>query len=145
MSSRQSRATSKASSTKHQHQQQSATFKSKVEEAIIKSSEPIQINETKEITANKEKGIWANRCEVCTWKGDLPISEYPINEDCCPDVITKKSCKKVEYNQEIAVRYLKPPAPPAPGEIIIRQEPNKPTAPAPPVIIRFEFEHGFSR
>ena len=36
----------------------------------------------------------------------------------------------------MAVRYLKPPAPPAPGEIIIKQEPNKPVAPAPPLIIR---------
>ena len=57
-----------------------SAFKSKVEEAILQSSEPITINETKEIMANKERGIWANRCEVCTWKGDLPIQEYPINE-----------------------------------------------------------------
>jgi hypothetical protein len=57
-----------------------SAFKSKVEEAILKSQEPICISETKEITANKERGIWANRCEVCTWKGDLPIQEYPINE-----------------------------------------------------------------
>ena len=111
-------------------------FKSKVEQSILKSTEPITINETKEITANKEKGIWANRCEVCTWKGDLPIQEYPINEDPCPEIINKKSCKKVEYCQEIAIRYLKPPAPAAPGDIIIRTEPNKPTNPAPPVIIR---------
>ena len=113
-----------------------STFKSKVEEAIIRSAEPIPINETKQITANRETGIWANKCEVCTWKGDLPISEYPINEDCCPDLIKKKSCKKVEYNQEIAIRYLKPPAPATPGPIIVKQEPNKPTAPAPPLIIR---------
>ncbi len=113
-----------------------SAFKSKVEQAILQSTEPITINETKEIMANKERGIWANRCEVCTWKGDLPIGEYPINQDCCPDLIKKKSCKKVEYNQEIAIRYLKPPTPQAPGEIIIKHEPNKPTAPAPPLIIR---------
>jgi DnaJ-class molecular chaperone len=96
-----------------------SAFKSKVEEAILKSTEPITINETKEITANKERGLWANRCEVCTWKGDLPIQEYPINEDNCPELIKKKSCKRVEYNQEIAIRYLKPPSPAAPGDIII--------------------------
>jgi len=112
------------------------SFRSKVEEAILKSTEPIPINETKQITANRETGIWANKCEVCTWKGDLPISEYPINEDCCPDLIRKKSCKKVEYNQEIAIRYLKPPAPATPGPIIVKQEPNKPTAPASPLIMR---------
>jgi hypothetical protein len=113
-----------------------AAFNSKVEQAILKSTEPICISETKEITANKERGIWANRCEVCTWKGDLPIQEYPINEDNCPEVINKKSCKKVEYCQEIAIRYLKPPAAPEPGPIVIKTEPNKPTAPAPPVILR---------
>ncbi len=113
-----------------------SAFKSKVEQAILQSTEPITVTETKEITANKERGIWANRCEVCTWKGDLPIQEYPINEDNCPEIIKKKSCKKVEYNQEIAIRYLKPPSPAAPGDIIIKTEPNKPTAPAPPVIIR---------
>jgi hypothetical protein len=112
------------------------TFKSKVEQAILQSTEPITINETQQISANNERGIWANKCEVCTWKGDLPIGEYPINQDCCPDLIKKKSCKKVEYNQEIAIRYLKPPTPQAPGEIIIKHEPNKPTAPAPPLIIR---------
>ena len=101
-----------------------STFKSKVEQAILKSTEPICISETKEITANKERGIWANRCEVCTWKGDLPIQDYPINEDNCPDIINKKSCKKVEYCQEIAIRYLKPPTPPVPGEIVIKQEAN---------------------
>jgi len=112
-----------------------AEFKSKVEEAILRSAEPIQINETQQINAGRERGIWANKCEVCTWKGDLPIQEYPINEDNCPCVI-KKPSKRVEYTQEINVRYLKPPAPPTPGPIIVKQEPNKPTAPAPPVIIR---------
>jgi len=36
----------------------------------------------------------------------------------------------------MAVRYLKPPTPPAPGEIIIKQEPNVLPAPAPPIVIR---------
>jgi hypothetical protein len=112
------------------------SFKSKVEEAILKSSEPIRINETQQISANKERGIWANRCEVCTWKGDIPIQQYPINDDPCPEIIHKKSCKRLEYQQEIAIRYLKPPAPAQPGEIIIKHEANKPTAPAPPIVIR---------
>jgi len=57
-----------------------SAFKSKVEQAILKSTEPICFNETKEIIANKERGIFLNRCEVCLWKGDLPIQDYPINE-----------------------------------------------------------------
>ena len=111
-------------------------FFSEIENAILRSNEPITINETQEIIAAGNRGIFANRCEVCTWKGDLPICEYPINEDACPEVLNKRSKQRLEYIQEMAVRYLKPPAPPAPGEIIIKQEPNQLPAPAPPVIIR---------
>lgn len=114
-----------------------ATFKSKVEEAVIKSKEPIKSNETQQIQANKEKGVWLNRCETCAWKSDVPLSEYPINDDPCPCVIKKKS-KKIDQTQKIAIRYLKPPTPPAPGPIIVRREANKPTAPAPPLVIRQE-------
>ena len=100
----------------------SSNFISNVEASILRSCEPIPISETQEITAAGNRGIFANRCEVCQWKGDLPINEYPINEDACPEVINKKLKQKLEYVQEMAVRYLKPPTPPAPGEIIIKQE-----------------------
>ena len=113
-----------------------ASYMSKIEASILRSSEPIPICETQEIIAAGNRGIFANRCEVCTWKGDLPINEYPINEDACPNVINKRLKQKLEYVQEMAIRYLKPPTPPAPGEIIIKQEPNRPVAPAPPIVIR---------
>jgi hypothetical protein len=38
--------------------------------------------------------------------------------------------------QELAIRYLRPPTPPPPGEILINQECNTLTPPAPPLIIR---------
>jgi hypothetical protein len=114
-----------------------ALFNSKVEEAVINSKEPIKSNETHQITANKEKGLWLNRCETCNWKGDVPLSEYPINDDPCPHVIKKKS-KKIDQTQKITIKYLKPPTPPAPGPIIVKKEPNKLTAPAPPLVIRQE-------
>lgn len=44
--------------------------------------------------------------------------------------------KKLEYIQEIAIRYLRPPNPPPPGEILITQEPNVLPLPAPPIVIR---------
>jgi len=47
-----------------------------------------------------------------------------------PVVIQKKS-KPVTYIQKINVAYYKPPAPPAPGPVIIR-EVRPPQAPAPP-------------
>ena len=36
----------------------------------------------------------------------------------------------------MAIRYLRPPTPPIPGDIIITQEANTLTAPAPPLVIR---------
>lgn len=38
--------------------------------------------------------------------------------------------------KELAIRYLRPPIPPHPGEIVITQEPNVLTPPAPPLVIR---------
>ena len=66
----------------------------------------------------------------------MPIDEYQLNQDPNPELITKRYKDTVSYVQELAVRYLKPPTPPAPGEIIIKQEPNIPTGPAPPLVIR---------
>jgi hypothetical protein len=42
----------------------------------------------------------------------------------------------LEYVQEMTVRYLRPPTPPEPGEIVIKLEPNKVAPPAPPIVIR---------
>lgn len=63
---------------------------SDVEAAILRSKVPIELHETQEITVNGHKGIWANRAEVNNWKGLLPLSEYKINEDLSPEIITKK-------------------------------------------------------
>jgi hypothetical protein len=110
---------------------------SDIETAILKSTMPIQIDETDEITVNGEHGIWANKSEVINWKGgDIPLSEYEVNEDSQPELINKKIHQHLEYIQELAIRYLKPPTPPPPGEIVIKQDPNQWIPPAPPLIIR---------
>jgi hypothetical protein len=114
----------------------SAQFLSQIETAILRSQIPIEINETEEITVLGERGIWANRAEVVEWRGVIPINQYVINEDQNPEIITKKSSQQLEYVQELAIRYLRPPTPPTPGEIIITQEANTAVAPAPPLIIR---------
>jgi hypothetical protein len=44
--------------------------------------------------------------------------------------------KETLYHQEVAIRYLRPPTPPAPGEILIQQEGNSFAPPAPPLVIR---------
>lgn len=51
----------------------------------------------------------------------MPITEYAINQDAQPEVITKRSNQQLVYQQEVAIRYLRPPTPPPPGEIIIQQ------------------------
>lgn len=115
----------------------SSVYISPIEEAILRSNNfPVIINETEQVSALGERGIYANKCEAKNWKGEIPLSDYTLNEDDNPQVITKKVAHQLEYIQELAVRYLRPPTPPAPGEIIIKQEANKLSPPAPPIIIR---------
>ena len=109
---------------------------SSVEEAILKSTHPIMFDNSEEIEINGVRGILANKSEILKWKGPIPINQYKINEDPDPEIITKKSKQHIEYVQELAIRYLKPPTPPSPGEIIIKQLPNVVPAPAPPLILR---------
>ncbi len=109
---------------------------SSVEEAILKSTHPIMFDNSEEIEINGLRGILANKSEILKWKGPIPINQYKINEDPEPEIITKKSKQHIQYVQELAIRYLKPPTPPSPGEIIIKQLPNVVPAPAPPIILR---------
>ena len=107
-----------------------------IETAILRSNVPIDLNETEEITVNGEKGIWANKNEIVNWRGHFPISNYPINDDPNPEIIRKRTEQQLVYHQEVAIRYLRPPTPPAPGEILIQQEGNSFAPPAPPLVIR---------
>jgi len=109
---------------------------SAVEAAILRSTVPIDINDVEEINIHGQRGIWANKSESMNWKGSIPLSNYSINEDANPEIITKKSNQQVIYQQEVAIRYLRPPTPPSPGEIIIQQQVNTLGTPAPPLVIR---------
>ena len=64
-----------------------------------------------EINMNYETSIWT-------------ISDYTINKDENPEIIIKKlqHDTNLEYIQELFIKYLKPPTPPPPGEIIISQK-----------------------
>lgn len=105
--------------------------------SILTSKVPIDLaHENETITVNGETGILANREDIINWSGPVPISEYPINEDPSPEIIRKFTEHNVEYNQEVAIRYLRPPTPPPPGDIIIRQEKSYVPPPAPPLVIR---------
>jgi hypothetical protein len=121
-----------------QHSSVQPGYVSEVETAMLQSSNPIEINqsEAEEITVNGQRGIWANKHEAVNWRGLVPLHEYEINEDLNPEVILKSSNHEIEYVQEMAIRYLRPPTPPEPGEIVINQLPNLVTPPAPPIIVR---------
>ncbi|RNA12008.1 hypothetical protein BpHYR1_025219 [Brachionus plicatilis] len=112
------------------------SYVSEMEKTILRSLTPITLEGNEEITILGQRGQWANKQEELNWKGNEPISNYKINEDQEPEVVKKKSKQKLEYIQELAIRYLRPPTPPTQGEIIIQQQPNILTCPAPPLIIR---------
>ena len=109
---------------------------SQIEETILKSTIPVEINELEEITVNGQNGIWANKTEVSDWKGIIPLENYTINDDLNPEIINKRTQQDLTYIQEIAIRYLKPPTPKNVGEILIKQESNIVIPPAPPLVIR---------
>ena len=109
---------------------------SEVESSILRSTMPIEINETEEITVLGQRGVWANKSEAINWKGHIPIESYSINQDENPEVIMKRFSQRMNYVQELAIRYLRPTTPHTPGDILITQEKNVLTSPAPPLIIR---------
>ena len=115
---------------------------SKTEQTLLNSTQPLDLNQSDVVEMKGLRGILVNKDEVQNWKGDIPIEEYPLNLDESPDLILKKTNSSLKYVQQMAIRYLKPPTPPKPGEIVIRQEPNILTAPAPPLIIRQQQTRG---
>ena len=111
-------------------------FVSQIEQSILRSANPVEVSETEELTVIGQRGIWLNKAEVNAWRGDISISEYKIHQDSNPQIIQKKYEQVFEYVQELAIRYLRPPTPPAAGEIVITMESDIATGPAPPLIIR---------
>ena len=105
---------------------------------VPNSTEQINLENKKEMTLKGTKSSVANTSDNFNWKGEIPIDNYPINEDESPEIIVKKNDKKLEYDQEIGVRYLRPPTPPDHGDIIIQHEKSVIPPIAPPLVIRQE-------
>lgn len=114
----------------------SSTNLSELEQSILRSNEPIEIDTSEEIEVPGHRGLWANKHEVIDWREEIPLAQFQINQDQNPDIITKRSGVHLEYIQELAIRYLRPPTPPASGELIINQLRNELIPPAPPLIVR---------
>lgn len=77
-----------------------------------------------------------NNCQPHELAPALPLDQYRLHEDPNPEIIRKKPIERVNYTQNVAVRYLKPPQPPPAGDIIIQQLPDRQVAPAPPLHVR---------
>jgi hypothetical protein len=95
-------------------------------------------DEVETILFNNQTGIWLNKEECDAWKGRMPLREYKLNEDPNPIIIRKKLLQPIEYNQNVQIRYLKPPTPPPHGDLIIKQENDiVQDEYVPPQIVRF--------
>jgi hypothetical protein len=103
---------------------------------ILTSNMPVEVTESESITVLGQTGLWANKMDAMNWSGGVPLQEYKINDDPTPEVVRKQTKQSLVYNQEIAIRYLRPPTPAPPGEIHIRQEKSIVPPPAPPIVIR---------
>jgi hypothetical protein len=119
-----------------QQQAQAAAYESAIERAVIQAKQPIESQEREQITAGQFTGTLLNRQEIQQFRGPIPLEQYRINDDQNPEVVRKR-IEKVRYQQEVAVRYLNPPQPQKPGDLIIREKQSQ-IPPAPPVVLRQE-------
>ncbi|RNA21514.1 hypothetical protein BpHYR1_025858 [Brachionus plicatilis] len=110
----------------------------KIFQSVLNATEPINFENNEEIVFQGQKSFIANKSDFLHWKGEIPINKYPINEDSSPEIIVKKLDKKIEYDQEIRFRYLRPPTPPNHADIIIQHEKSAVPPAAPPLVIRQE-------
>lgn len=128
-------------------------YESKVEQAILNAKEPLKLSdEDREvITVLGQKGVWLNKSESLNWTGPQPLDQYKISQDPQPEIIKKYYDKPIEYTQDILVRYLKPPTPPPPGDIVIVHRPQNSkegsacsvsSKELPPIIIRQQEARG---
>jgi len=72
----------------------------------------------------------------CKFLPPVSLEQYKLNNDPNPEVIRKKPTDKIRYTQDVAIRFLEPPQPPKPGDIVVKHLPNRQIAPAPPLIVR---------
>ncbi|KAI0982010.1 hypothetical protein GJ496_010207 [Pomphorhynchus laevis] len=67
----------------------------------------------------------------------LPLNQYKVQRDPNPTVITRTLAGGNNvYRQNINVRFLKPPTPPIPGPLIIKEVRPPQPRPAPPLIVK---------
>ncbi|KAL7673294.1 hypothetical protein ACOME3_008160 [Neoechinorhynchus agilis] len=67
----------------------------------------------------------------------LPLNAYRIQADPSPTVVRRAlTGASTVHRQNVIIRFLRPPAPPAPGPLIIKEVRPPQPKPAPPLVIR---------
>jgi hypothetical protein len=56
--------------------------------------------------------------------------------DPAPLLVRKKPVERVQYTQNVSLKFLKPPPAPKPGDIVIEQESDVQVPPAPALLVR---------
>lgn len=78
--------------------------------------------QNKLVNVNGITGVLVNKDEIENWRGEIPLNEYPINNDPNPVIIRKQLTSSPQtVFQDVIIRYLEPPLSQQ-GEIIIQQE-----------------------
>lgn len=70
------------------------SYVSKIEQAILNSTEPITTESSEVIEVNGVRGIWLNKSEVESWQGEIPLTDYEINNDSDPEIVKLKHASK---------------------------------------------------
>ncbi len=108
-----------------------------VETLLRNAQTPVQFpNARRQVQAGQYNGVQLNDEEEQQFQGPLSLSQYQINQDPNPEVLRKR-LGPVKYQQEVAVRHLRPPTPPAPGRLIIKER-RAQLPPAPAIVLRQE-------
>jgi hypothetical protein len=116
-------------------------YKSEIERNIQNSTIPIEFEHEDSIPPELLelgiKGIWINKSESDNWTpGKVPLSQYKLQIDPQPRIVKLNYPKCIERIEAKAVKFLRPPTPPPPGDIVITQLPDYQPPEAPPIIIR---------
>jgi hypothetical protein len=91
--------------------------------------------------ANLKFGSHLNLSQISSAQPRPPLAlSYKLNVDESPILIRKKPTQKLEYTQNVSLKYLKPPKPEKPGDIVLIQEPTVQIRPAPALLIREKAE-----
>ena len=114
------------------------SIQSEKEKEIRNAIAPIPTPENeseKQIEELGISGILMNSEEIKKWQskgGNL--KKHKLREGPTHKIINKNMPKPIEYEQNIIVKYLKPPTPP-PINIILEERPRR-IIPAPPLVVR---------